>query len=172
MKTLMRIVGTVLAAATGVIIYDLGVRDGFVMQLGSLLLLLIAQFGAGWLLGVLMRSWRTLLAVPFAFVLGFLGADPLRAAGIGTEIATAGSPDQFSSLAGGNVMLATVFMLALLCCLLALGTATGTTRGIRIERRRAWRRARARAMRLRALAEQEPIPGAEPRQPHLAHAGR
>lgn len=170
MKTLMRIVGTLLAVATGVVIYDLAVREGLVMQFGWLLLLLGAQFVAGALLGLLMHSWRTLVAVPAAFVTGFVFSEPLRANGIGTQLAASAHSHQVAALAGGNFVLAIAILLAFLSCVLVLGIALGTTRGIRIERHHAWLRAQARAALLRARVAQESASvTASPRE--LAHAG-
>lgn len=176
MKTLARIVGTLLAVATGVIMYDLAVREGLVMQFGWLLVLLGAQFAAGWLLGLLMHSWRTLIAVPAAFAAGFIVAEPLRANdlmpyGISTQFATSTQSDQVTALAGGNFVLATAFLLAFLCCLLVLGVALGTTRGICIERHNAWLRAQARAALLHSRAAQQSAARTAASR-ELAHASR
>jgi hypothetical protein len=153
MATLMRIVGTLLSGAAGILMYDLAVRDALVMKFGPLLLLLGALVVAGWLLGLLMHSWRALLAAPVAFVAGFIAAAPLRANGFATPFASGSSSGQIADLAGGSTFFAMAFLLTLLCCLLELSVALGTTRGIRIERMSAWRRARQRAAVWQAQSE-------------------
>jgi hypothetical protein len=136
---LLRIAGTGLAVGAGVVIYGLAVQDGFVGQTLPLLVILLGQVAAGGVLGWLTRSWRAVAMLPLAFVAGFVVANVSAGSSVDSS--------QLATLAGGDVILATVFLLAMLCSLLALGTAIGATRGIRMEQRRAWRQRQMRAAR-------------------------
>ncbi len=136
---LLRIVGTGLAVGAGMAMYRLAVQDGLVGQTLPLLLILLGQVAAGGVLGWLTRSWQAVAMLPLAYVAGFVVAN------VSAE-SSAGS-GQLATLAGGDVILATVFLLALLCSLLAAGSAIGATRGIRMEQRRAWRQRQMRAAR-------------------------
>jgi len=141
---LLRIVGTGLAVGAGMAMYSLAVQDGFVGQTLPLLLILIGQVAAGGVLGWLTRSWRAVAMLPLAYVAGFVVANVSAGSSAGSG--------QLATLAGGDVLLATVFLLALLCSLLAAGSAIGATRGIRMERRRAWRQRQMQAARAYAQA--------------------
>ena len=136
---LLRIAGTGLATGAGMAMYGLAVQDGLVGQPLPLLLMLLGQVAAGGVLGWLTRSWRAVALLPLAFVAGFIVA--------GVNIGPNAGADQLAILAGGDLFLATVFLLTLLCSLLAVGTAIGATRGIRMEHRRAWHQRQARQMR-------------------------
>lgn len=141
---LLRIVGTGLAVGAGMAVYGLAVQDGLVGQTLPLLLILLGQVAAGGVLGWLTRSWRAVAMLPLAYVTGFVVANVSAGSSAGT--------DQLATLAGGDVILATVFLLALLCSLLAAGSAIGATRGIRMEQRRAWRQRQMRAAQAYAQA--------------------
>jgi hypothetical protein len=136
---LLRIAGTGLAVGAGVVMFGLAVQDGLVGQTLPLLAILLGQVAAGGVLGWLTRSWRAVAMLPLAFVVGFIVAD--------VNAGSNADADQLATLAGGDVILATVFLLAMLCSLLAVGTAIGVTRGIRMEHRRAWHQRQARQMR-------------------------
>ncbi len=175
MKTLLRIVGTGLAVAAGIAMYDLAVPSGFVSQTLPLLVILLGQFAMGGALGWLTRSWRAVAMLPLAYVAGFVAASMSAGPSAGA--------DQFAILAGGNLLLATVFFLALLCSLLAAGSAAGATGGIRMEQHWAVRRRQIRAVRAFAAASIQPsasqLPVAEqssrvamPAEHELAPVGR
>jgi len=136
---LLRIAGTGLAVGAGVVMYGLAVQDGLVGQTLPLLVILLGQVAAGGVLGWLTRSWRAVAMLPLAYVAGFVVA----------SVSDGSSTDssQLATLAGGDVILATVFLLAMLCSLLAIGTAIGATRGIRMEQRRTWHQRQMRAAR-------------------------
>jgi hypothetical protein len=143
MKALRRIVGAALVIAVGVIIYDFGLRDGVMGQTLPLLLLLGGQVLVGVLVGQLVRSWSAVVVGPVAFVAVYLAAALLPSTGPMAGILLVASGDTTSGeLAGGSPVLGTVFLLTMLCSLLALGIAIGTTRGIRLQRRATSRRVR------------------------------
>jgi hypothetical protein len=167
MKTLVRIVGTGLAVGAGVLVFDLAVQDGLIGQTLPLLLILLGQFGAGGILGFLTRSWRAVAILPAAYVAGFIAASVSAGASVGAN--------QLATLAAGNELLATVFVLALLCSLLAIGTAIGATRGIRMDRlarQRAQRQRQMRAAWATTAASMPPLASQIPAQHELAPAGR
>jgi hypothetical protein len=178
MKTLLRVVGTGLAMSAGMLVFDLAVQDGLIGQTLPLLLILLGQFGAGGILGFLTRSWRAVAILPVAYVAGFIAASANAGSSAGA--------DQLSALAAGNELLATVFVLALLCSLLAIGTAIGATHGIRMDRMRQRARRHQRQMRatqtlsvasMPPLASQIPVADqsshvAMPAERELAPAGR
>jgi hypothetical protein len=131
MNTLKRIAGTVLVLGAGITIYELAVQASLIGQTLPLLLILAAQLQVGNLTGALMCSWRALAIAPLTFVAGFLAAAQPQVHDLLPSISPSDGTAYVASLAGGSAALGLVFVLTLLCSLLALGTAIGTTRGIR-----------------------------------------
>jgi hypothetical protein len=144
MKALRRIIGAVLVVAAGVIVYDFGLRDSVIGQTLPLLLLLGGQVLVGVLVGQLVRSWSAIAVGPVAFVAVYLAAALLPSTGpLAGILLVAGDDTTVGELAGGSAVLGTIFLLTLLCSLLALGIAIGTTRGIRLQQHATPHRVRA-----------------------------
>ncbi len=141
MNTLRRMLGTALLLVGGIVVYDLAVQDALIAQTLPLLLILASQALLGGFTGALMRSWRAVAVAPASFAAGFLAAAPLQTNGLIPGIPTSGDSAALSGLAGGSLLLGTIFVLTLLCGLLAVGSAIGTTRGIRRAKQATWRRA-------------------------------
>jgi hypothetical protein len=135
MNMLRGTLAAMLLIAGGIIVYDLAVREALIGETLPLLLLLTLQVLLGGVVGELMRSWRAVAIGPLAFIAGFLAAAPLQSTGPIPSVPATDASTAISALAGGSLVLGTIFVLALLACLLAVGIAIGATRGIRLQRR-------------------------------------
>jgi len=93
------------------------------------------QVAAGALAALALGTWRSIIIGPAAYLAGFAAAGTL-ALGMGDGAALA-------ALAGGSPALGLVYLLAMLCCLFAVGAGIGSPLGLR----RRWRVARRRARR-------------------------
>ena len=145
-NALANVVGVGILLVGGTLIYAGLTPWNIISQLSILLVALLCQVALGAVAGLILRSWRAVAFAPLAYGAGFLAFPALQGVGIipGGIAGTDDNLARVASIADGNFPLAIVFLLALLCCLLALGAMMGTRAGIRLEKRLRYR-ARQRA---------------------------